>query len=111
MRLPLIVRPEARRDIASARDYYEVRRDRLGDDFVDEVDAALSRISDYPEMYALSWQNIRHCRIRRFPYLIHYRILPTESRFSRCSTASATPELGNGEPENFVNIFTYLFES
>ena len=50
-------------------------REGLGSEFVEEVDAALDRIAYMPEMYALHWEEVRSCRVRRFPYLIHFRIL------------------------------------
>lgn len=37
--------------------------------------AALDGISQFPELYALLWQDVRAAPIRRHPYVIYYRVL------------------------------------
>jgi plasmid stabilization system protein ParE len=76
MRLSVVIRPEAERDIASTRDWYDRRQDDLGTAFVLEVSAALERIAETPDLYAVRWPDIRSCRTRRFPYIVYYRWLP-----------------------------------
>ena len=70
---------------------------RFHPSIADELDVAISKYSDYsinvanrlriafsdvfenirsnPEMYAVVYDNIRIVRTRKFPYLVHYRIL------------------------------------
>ena len=59
----------------SSQLWYEEKRAGPGGEFMAEVSAALGRIADMPTMYALRWEDVRTCRLRRFPYLIHFRIL------------------------------------
>ena len=60
-------RPEAERDLLTARDWYEGQRAGLGDEFTEEVTAALERVAEMPEMFAIFWEDVRTCRPRRFP--------------------------------------------
>jgi toxin ParE1/3/4 len=74
MNLPLILRPEAELDLATAQSWYEQQRSGLGEEFIAEVSAAFDRISEMPQMYAMAWEEIRSCRLRRFPYIAYYRL-------------------------------------
>ncbi|TSA31332.1 MAG: type II toxin-antitoxin system RelE/ParE family toxin [Verrucomicrobiaceae bacterium] len=59
-------------EIAEAAEYYEGRVRGLGGDFVDEVDAAISRIRQFPDAWGSLSENYRHCSLRRFPFAIIY---------------------------------------
>lgn len=74
MSLPVILRPEAEQDVESTRDWYE-QQAGLGQAFLDRVSDALDRIGAMPEMYAVVWQDVRACRLRRFPFVVYYRVL------------------------------------
>lgn len=50
------------------------RKGPLGSDFVVECSEALARIQRNPEWVGVDAYGIRSLRIRRFPYVIHYRI-------------------------------------
>jgi toxin ParE1/3/4 len=75
MSLQIVLRPEVEQDLRSARDWYDVRRDGLGDEFSTQVSEMLDKVAQMPEMFALTWQDIRKCRLTRFPYNIYYRVL------------------------------------
>jgi plasmid stabilization system protein ParE len=74
MSLPLIVTPEAEEDIAEARAWYNRQRAGLGDDFVDQVDAALDRICRIPKGATEVYPGVRRVVLRRFPYGAFYRV-------------------------------------
>ena len=46
----------------------------LGLQFIGELNAAIKRISAYPDSYMLIDSTIRRCLIKRFPYSILYGI-------------------------------------
>ena len=52
MSLPIVLRPEAQRDLLEARDWYEQRRAGLGEAFAERVDQMFSRIGEMPDLYA-----------------------------------------------------------
>ncbi len=54
--------------------WYEDRFAGLGWDFVVEYSEPLARIQRNPEWVGVHAYGVRSLRIRRFPYVIHYRI-------------------------------------
>lgn len=58
-----------------AYNWYEDQKEGLGDDFLDCVDEKINQIQQMPELYAIVHKEIRRVAIRRFPYLIYYRIV------------------------------------
>ena len=75
MNLPIRLRPEAEQDLLSARDWYDQQRTGLGDEFAAQVSAVFDRLAAMPESCAVRWQDIRSCRLQRFPYIVYYRAL------------------------------------
>ena len=57
-------------EVSQAAEFYEERVAGLGADFLDEVDAAIDRILQFPEAWGRLGRNYRRCSLRRFPYLI-----------------------------------------
>ena len=55
MSLPIVLRPEVEQDLRSARDWYDVRRDGLGDEFSMQVSQMFDTIGKMPEMFAVAW--------------------------------------------------------
>lgn len=74
MSLPVILRPEAQDDLLAARDWYERQRPSLGTAFTDAVQQFLSRIEMLPDLYAVMLKNVRCGKVKRFPYLVYYRV-------------------------------------
>lgn len=68
------LRAEAETDLAEAAVWYENRRPRLGQDFLNEISAGLSIISERPFIYPEILRDTRRALIRRFPFGIYYRI-------------------------------------
>ncbi|MCI0461367.1 MAG: type II toxin-antitoxin system RelE/ParE family toxin [Gemmataceae bacterium] len=66
MSLPVLLRPEAEQDVESARDWYEQQQAGLGQAFLDRLSEALDGIV---------WQDVRACRLSRFPFVVYYRVL------------------------------------
>jgi toxin ParE1/3/4 len=74
--LPVVLRPEASRDAEEARDYHNERQAGLGQAFLDRLNEALGRIGALPESYGVVWRNVRAARLRRFTYVVYYRVHP-----------------------------------
>jgi plasmid stabilization system protein ParE len=70
------VLPEARQDILDGRDFFERCRAGLGAAFAAEVLAALDRIGAMPELYGVVGPGIRAAGVKRFGYVVYYRIGP-----------------------------------
>jgi plasmid stabilization system protein ParE len=61
-------------DLAAAVAYYDGQGPEISDSFLGEVEAAVARISQFPNAWHKFSQNTRRCRLRRFPYGLLYRV-------------------------------------
>ena len=68
--------PAADREAHNAALRYEDLRSGLGVDFQTELDAALTRIQQNPQLYAAESGTVRLCPLHRFSYSIVYQELP-----------------------------------
>jgi plasmid stabilization system protein ParE len=75
---PLIINPLAEDDMNSAKDWYDSRQIGLGDEFLAEVNATLNRLRAQPQVHQLVHGQLRRAVLKRFPYLVIYRIDPTQ---------------------------------
>jgi len=71
----LIVRPEAEDELLEAIDWYEARAPGLGGELLRCVDACLLRIQRNPEAFPVVHRMTRMALVRRFPYLVLYRVM------------------------------------
>lgn len=74
MALAIVFRPEAENDVLQTRRWYEQQMAGLGDAFADSLAQIVSRIEMMPEIYPIARHSVRRGKLRRFPYLIYYRI-------------------------------------
>jgi plasmid stabilization system protein ParE len=67
----------AQEEIQEAAQFYDARVPGLGADFLEELDAAIQRILQFPEAWGVISEPFRHCSLRRFPYTVIYTV-PTK---------------------------------
>jgi plasmid stabilization system protein ParE len=72
--MTLILRPEAESELIEALDWYEARGPGLGAEFFRCVESTFSRIGRNPESYPVIHRDTRMALVRRFPYLVLYRV-------------------------------------
>ncbi|MDQ3684278.1 MAG: type II toxin-antitoxin system RelE/ParE family toxin [Acidobacteriota bacterium] len=72
MKLEIIVRPEAAREIQEAFDWYEERSEGLGLEFLRAADACLAGISRNPLGFLVAYQEVHRALLRKFPYALFY---------------------------------------
>lgn len=72
--------PEARVELNKAVDFYEERRENLGWEFFEEVQATIQRILDFPDAWSRLSATTRRCLTNRFPYGIVYQVKMDEVR-------------------------------
>lgn len=65
----------AQADIRRGAGFYEEQAAGLGPEFVAEVEHALGILHDHPELGVLLKRGARRLLVRRFPYLIIYRVV------------------------------------
>lgn len=70
---PVRIHSLARAEVREAVEFYNDARGGLGDDFANELEAALARIGRQPKASAPYGNGYRKCVFsRRFPYVIFY---------------------------------------
>jgi plasmid stabilization system protein ParE len=66
-------RAEAWSDVATAREWYDSKRAGLGDEFVQSLEAVVSRVSEWPGSFPEIAVGLRRALLTRFPYAFYYR--------------------------------------
>ena len=73
MSLPIILRPQARREFDEAADWYEQRRAGLGARFIAAVGRVFDQAAANPQRYPEVFGTVREGVVQRFPYCVYYR--------------------------------------
>lgn len=79
------VRHAAEADILEAEDWYNEQRSGLGGEFRSEVVGLLYRLVDTPLIYVRAYRDVRRAPVRRFPYLVWYRVSGYSVQVLACS--------------------------
>ena len=74
MKCGLVFRRIAEREFDDAVGWYEGEREGLGREFRAAIEEYLQRIADDPEMFPEVRGEVRRAVVRRFPFVIHFRI-------------------------------------
>jgi plasmid stabilization system protein ParE len=88
-----IIRPDAEQDLFEARNWYEAQREGLGGEFLTAVEERLEHIGDFPESYAVAYRGVRPAPLRRFPYIVYYRLIAEEVEILAVLHGSRKPSL------------------
>ena len=80
MTLPVIFLTDAEADSEEAFDYYQQREAGLGEMFRLEIDRAVGLVQRWPESYQHLNTRLRRVVLRRFPYVIVYRLMEDHLR-------------------------------
>jgi len=86
------VRRAAELDIAEAQVWYETQQPGLGAEFRSEVSQVVDRLAATPLIYQIMHRDIRRAIVRRFPYLIWYRVAAETVIVLACTYAGRDPE-------------------
>jgi toxin ParE1/3/4 len=65
-------------ELEEAADHYDTFKPGLGDELYEEIDAALSFISEFPEASPKTKRGARRYNLKRFPYYLIYRVADGE---------------------------------
>ncbi len=68
----IVIKPVAGLDAADAFDWYNDKREGLGDDFLLALDAAINTIQRNPYHFQIVYKNVRRALTARFPYGIFF---------------------------------------
>ena len=65
----------ARKEYDEAADWYEARRKGLGNEYISAVRFRLRTITSHPERFAVVYGDVREALVKRFPYVVYFRVL------------------------------------
>lgn len=91
-RYRLLIRPEARAEVAEAAQWYEGRVRGLGRDFVRAFRAATDVLRRNPYLYQAIFEDMRRVVLRRFPYSVFYEIHNSDVVVLGCMHGARDPE-------------------
>ena len=72
--MTIVFRRRAKLDLLEARRWYEEREPGLGIALLEEVEATLRQVQEYPEAHPRVDEHVRRAALRRFPYGVFYVI-------------------------------------
>lgn len=70
--------PVLERELIEVREYYNTQSFGLGDDFINEFERQIFLIAAMPERWMLVRDNLRRSLMKRFPYVILFRVINKE---------------------------------
>lgn len=87
----VVFSPKAEADLAAALDWYDMQAPGVGPRFLDEYEAALTRLADNPRQFPVIHRDTRRAGLRHFPYGLFFRIRDDEIEVFACLHASRDP--------------------
>jgi len=79
--------------MAEAQVWYETQQTGLGAEFRSEISRVFDRLAETPLIYQIVHRDIRRAIVRRFPYLIWYRVGAEMVIVLACTYGGRDPEL------------------
>ncbi len=74
MKYSLVFYSQANQEIIESISWYNLEKENLGFEFYEELNAQLSLLVKNPRQYPFRFKNIHTARIKRFSYLIYFKI-------------------------------------
>lgn len=88
----LKITPTALADVQDGMDFYNSRRDGLGDSFEEVIAAYIEVIVSHPEAGIIHKSDVRYRVVQRFPYLIFYQTTESHIAILRVFNTYQNPE-------------------
>jgi plasmid stabilization system protein ParE len=77
--LLVLIREAALEEIAAASAWHGRQRPGLGAEFVAQVETSIEILSEHPEAFPTIGSDVRRALVRRFPFVLYYRVLDLET--------------------------------
>lgn len=103
---PIRFHPAVVSDLREAIAWYGEISPELASRFRLMVNASLETVAQYPEMYAIVFDDVRASRVHRFPYLVQYRVVDGAGRLSQRGRSREMAQTGRN-----VALSTYALNS
>lgn len=86
--------PAIEAELAEIRDYYNERSQSLGYDFINEFERQVLRIAAMPSRWMVVRADTRRALMRRFPYVILFRLIDDGIRITVIKHERRHPSVG-----------------
>jgi toxin ParE1/3/4 len=70
--------PAVETELREIQQYYDKQSPGLGTQFIDEFERQVLLLAATPERWMVFAADLRRCLMRRFPYIIYFRLVGTE---------------------------------
>jgi plasmid stabilization system protein ParE len=84
MTYTVVLRQRAEKAIDRAAGWYEDRNPHAARAFLDAIDAALAKIVQNPQQFAMLKHKLRRAIVTGFPYSVLFRVVGTELIVTNC---------------------------
>lgn len=91
MKYSVVVRGAAERDVAEAMDWYNEQVTGLGTAFLNDFARVLARLAESPLAYQVIYRESRRAQLRRFPYLVWFRVHGNRVTVRACLRGNVGP--------------------
>ena len=72
------VLPEANAELAEARVWYGLQREGLDVALMQRVDETLSRVTDNPNAFPITYRRLRRAIVKQFPFAVFFEVATDE---------------------------------
>ncbi|MES2138386.1 MAG: type II toxin-antitoxin system RelE/ParE family toxin [Bacteroidota bacterium] len=78
MQHKIIFRDKALKEMLSAYWWYENEKTGLGDLLLENINSSINTLNANPNAYQLIYKKFRHIPLKKFPFVLLYKIYPGE---------------------------------
>lgn len=90
---------EAEDDFEKSYEFYATENEKTADNYYKEVDNSLKKIANSPQLYPKVHRNVRKYVIKKFPFIIYYKVTNLVIRIIAIFHASRNPEIWKNRTE------------
>lgn len=91
---------EAEKDFDKSYQYYANENEKVADNFFQQVDKSLNKISESPDTFQKAYKNVRKYVMKKFPFIIYYQTTQLVVRVIAIFHTSRNPEIWKERVEN-----------
>ena len=96
MTYKVIIKPSAEADLKEIYQWYNSKKDGLGERFIDELENKIHVLEANPESFQKRYKAIRFLLVKKFPYCIHYTVEGENVFVHAILSTSRNPKIWKG---------------
>ncbi|MFL9826304.1 type II toxin-antitoxin system RelE/ParE family toxin [Rhodoplanes sp. SY1] len=92
MKRHVVVRPQARLELAAASDWYDEHAPGIGDELLRAFETTVAALAQNPFRFQVIHRNLRRVGMGKFPYGLFYTVSDTDIIIVACIHGSRDPK-------------------